>query len=416
MNEVIIVGGGLAGLAATITLQNAGIDCLLLEATDRVGGRVKTDFVDGFLLDRGFQILLTDYPEAKQWFDYDELDLKYFLPGALILQDGSKKTELIDATRKWGYLLQTAFSSIGTPQDKTKLFLLRKRLLNTSVEAIFSAEEMSTKEYLKKLDFSEEFIKDFFNAFYSGVFLEDNLITSQRMFEFTFKMFSGGLAALPNRGIEQLPNQLSKRIAQKSIRCNEKVVRIDRNTVYTEQGNSYQAKKIIIATEPTSIARLYCGEVNLLYKSATCLYFSTNVSPLKKPLIAINASTSKIITNLSVISDIAPDYAPKNKSLIAVSINGLAEESDEKLVELVLGEIQNWFGLSVQYWNFIKSYRIRYALPKQRTVQYSLPPERFQVSADLYACGDYTLNGSINAALSSGRLCAEKVLIDLKKA
>ena len=296
MSEVIIIGGGIAGLAATITLQNKNVECLLLEAADRVGGRVKTDLVDGFLLDRGFQILLTDYPEAKRWFDYDELDLKHFLPGALILQDHGRKTELIDATRKWGYVFKTLFANIGTPQDKTKLFLLRNRLLRTSVESIFTAEEMSTKEYLKKLDFSEDFTREFFNAFYSGVFLEDNLITSQRMFEFTFKMFSGGLAALPSRGIEQLPNQLSRRIAKKTIICEEQVVRIEQNKIYTDKGNSYEAKKIIIATEPTGIARLYGGEVNLNYQSVTCLYFSTNISPLKKPLIAINASSSKFIT------------------------------------------------------------------------------------------------------------------------
>ena len=415
MNDVIVVGGGLSGMTATITLQQNNVDAIILESTERLGGRVKTDLIDGFLLNRGFHVFNPSYPEVHKWLDIKELDLKHFLPGALILADNGKIKEFMDVSRKWSALIPSFFSNIGNFQDKTKLLFLRNKLLAASINDIFSSEEMSTKEYLKKLDFSETFVKNFFQPFFSGVFLENNLSTSQRMFEFTFKMFCEGNTSLPSRGIEQIPNQLSKKINKKSIFCNEKVISIDQNKIITESGHEYSAKKIIIASEATSLARILGKDINTNFKSVNCLYFSTNVSPLKKNLIAINASKNAFINNVAVISDIAPDYAPKSKSLISVSINNLSEESDEILINKVLNELQNWFGLSVHYWNFIKCYRIRYALPQQRSVNYSINDDKFKIDDTRYICGDHILNGSIDGALLSGRKCAELVIKDLRK-
>lgn len=413
MNDVIVVGGGLSGMAAAITLQQKNIDAILLESSDRLGGRVKSDFVDGFILNRGFQVFNSAYPELKNWVDIKDLDLKPFLPGFLILSDHGKMNEVMDPSRVWSSFLSQLFSKIGSFQDKSKLFILRNRLMSASINDIFTAEEMSTKEYLKKLDFSDSFVKKFFQPFFSGVFLENNLSSSQRMFEYSFKMFCESNVSLPSRGIEQVSNQIAKKLIPKNTFCNEKVVSIDANNLITDSGKKYRAKKIIIATEANSLARVYGKNINTNFKSVNCLYFSSNISPLKKNLIAINASKNPIITHIAVLSDIAADYSPKSKSLISVSVNNLFEDSDEVLVSLVLKELQNWFGLSVQYWNFIKCYRIRYALPQQRSVNYSINAEKFKINDHLYICGDHLLNGSMNNALLSGRCCAEKVLQDL---
>ena len=84
MTDVAIVGAGLAGLTCAQDLTRAGLQCTVVEATDGVGGRVRTDAVDGFLLDRGFQILLSAYPQVKQRLDTAALDIGDFEPGALV--------------------------------------------------------------------------------------------------------------------------------------------------------------------------------------------------------------------------------------------------------------------------------------------------------------------------------------------
>lgn len=237
--DVIIIGAGLAGLTAASVLKASGKSVLIIEAADAVGGRVRTDEVNGFLLDRGFQVLLTAYPEAKRFLDYKTLELCKFNPGALILNEKGI-SKIGDPVRQPGTLLSTLFSTAGTLSDKLRMLRLKLRLSGKSLTAIFSERETTTIDYLKKNGFSERILNQFFRPFMTGIFLEDQLSTSSRMFEFVFKMFSEGSAAIPARGMGMIPLQLAKNLSADEIIFNEKADTIESNAVTTFSKSVYK--------------------------------------------------------------------------------------------------------------------------------------------------------------------------------
>lgn len=414
--QVIIIGGGIAGLSTAVYLHRQGISFKLLEADNRVGGRVKTDIVDGYRLDQGFQVLLTAYPEAQALLDYKSLDLKTFLPGSLILKNNGKRSTIGDPARWMGSLLGTVFSGVGSWGDKLKILSLRKDLATLSIDAIFEQEETTTLQYLRNYGFSESMIDQFFRPFFSGIFLEKNLNTSSRMFSFIFKMFSEGQAAVPAKGMEAIVQQLVAQLPADSILTEQEVVEIDDISVSTSQGLHFEAEKIIFATQATGIIDDFYPNIKEKYHSTSNLYFAADKSPIKGAIVALNAKKSALINNVCVLSEVSPDYAPNNKALVSVSIVGLEQESDETLSAKVKAELQQWFGTDVRQWQFLKSYHIGYALPSAKSSCNKLPLDAIRLDETLYVCGDHLLNGSLNAAMKSGRLVAELVKEDFEKA
>ena len=206
--DVLVIGAGIAGLTAAKLLKEAGKTVKLIEASNSIGGRVKTDLYQGYLLDHGFQVLLTEYPEAKKLLNYNQLHLKAFDPGAIILNQKGI-TEIGDPLRKPSTLVQTLISPVGSIFDKLKMLGLKLKLAGTSIEQIFEKKEITTWQYLKQVGFSEKMLNQFFKPFMTGIFLENELTTSSRMFEFVFKMFSEGDTAIPAKGMAEIPKQLA---------------------------------------------------------------------------------------------------------------------------------------------------------------------------------------------------------------
>jgi phytoene dehydrogenase-like protein len=408
--DVIIIGAGVAGLTAAIYLEEAGLKPLIIEATGRVGGRVKTDQYQGFLLDRGFQVLLTTYPEAKNLLDYEALNLKNFASGAIILNEHGEKDVISDPLREPSTLLTSLFSSVGTIRDKFKILKLSNQLKAKKIQTIFEGNDYPTLQYLKDFGFSEQLITHFFQPFFSGIFLEKNLKTSRKMFEFVFKMFAEGHAALPALGIGQIPIQLRNKLNLTEIKFDERVTHLEGNKVFTNKNACYEGKKILIATEAIGLARQYDKALNVKYGGTSVLYFSADTAPLKGKYIALNIAKSKIINNLSVISNTLPSYAPKGKHLISLSTVGLATEAQEKLIELVKEEMSHWFGNQVNGWQFLKMYHVPYALPTQESVIYEPSRQDMQLNETTFICGDHLSNSSLNAAMKSGRLAAKMII------
>lgn len=405
---MIIVGGGLAGLACAVRLHEAGARPVILEASDAPGGRVRTDVVDGFLLDRGFQVYLDAYPEAGTLLDKAKLDLRPFRSGALVYQ-GGQMARVMDVFREPRYLLGSAFAPIGSLIDKMRVALLRWRLSRASIADIAAHEDMSTESYLARAGFSARMIDGFFRPFYGGIFLERQLRTSSRMFEFTFKMFSQGSATLPARGMGEIPRQLSSRLPVGALRLKETVREICSTGVTLESGEQIAGDAVVVATDAASAARLIPGipEHQLAWRSVTCLYFAAVRSPLREGIIALNGTSSGLVNNVCVPSDVAPDYAPPGKALISVSVLGLAEVAD--LESRVLEELKSWFGHEVREWRHLRTERIARALPEQAP-SVGMSGAGFRNHAGIFVCGDHQWSASIEGAIISGLRTADAIL------
>lgn len=406
--DVIIVGAGVSGLTAARVLKAANKKILIIESSDGIGGRVRTDHKDGFLLDRGFQVLLTSYPEAMEFLDYQKLNLKHFKPGALIL-DNQHTYKIGDPFREPILLLQTLFSPIGNLKDKILLLKLKISLARTSITQIFARKESTTLKYLQEFGFSEKFIEKFFRPFFSGIFLENQLETSSRMFEFLFKMFGSGSAAVPANGMGMISNQLAEGLDKSEILLNEKVETFDQNTAITTNGKRYSANAIIIATTAVNIPSLYQKNNIIIPKSNTTLYFSTLSKTPFIDRIILNTNSSELINNIAFMDHIAPNYAPKGISLISVSLKEIKGYVSSNIEEKVKSELLRYYP-NAKDWKHLATYHIPYALPADKHVINDTTSEKIKIAEQYFICGDYTLNGSINAAIKSGKLAAQEAL------
>jgi phytoene dehydrogenase-like protein len=412
MADVIIVGAGLSGLSAAHYLQKAGRSFLLLEASERVGGRVKTTEKNGFLLDHGFQVFATAYPEARALLDYQALNLKPFLPGAILLQADGKTSRIGDPLRDWGSLWPTLMSNAGKLKSKLNLLSLKRQLQRQSIEQIFERQERKAISTLAEdYHFDDSLIAQFLRPFYAGIFLEKQLNTSRRMFDFVFKMFAEGDVCVPNNGMQAIPLQLADKLPLNAIKTNQRVTHIEKGKVVTEDGGSYSAKHILIATEQTGIVSKFLHATSPGYVSTTHVHFTAKTPPFQKAVIALNTNPQRIVNSLAVMNNVAPAYAPEGQHLLSLSIVGAQQwDSQNIMASAIRNEFRPWFGDRVDEWQLLDTRVVKYALPRQETVSHTLPHEAFILQEGIYQCGDYLLNGSINGAMRAGRLAVETIL------
>ena len=410
--KITIIGAGIAGLSAAFHLHRAGFELQVIEATDRVGGRIKTDIVNGFRLDRGFQVLLTAYPEAKAMLDYKKLNLKTFLPGATVLYDGGQ-FQIADPFRRPTALFATIFAPVGSLKDKINTFLLKHKLLKKSISDVFTQKQKTSQQQLVDYGFSQKMINQFYKPFFSGIFLENNLETPNRMFDFVMKMFSEGDAAVPALGMEEIPKQLAAHLPKNCFLFDTTVQSINNQDVVFQDSTVLSTDIIIVATQATQLVSQICAETKTAHHSVTNVYFEADFAPTQKAVVVLNASKSKkYVNNLTVMTNVSPEYAPQNKILISVSCNGISDLENSVLSDKIKLELNPWFGAQTEKWAHLKTYKVKYALPKLDTVRDDMTETDFKLTEKLYVCGDHLLNGSINAAMKSGRLVAEAIIAD----
>ncbi|MEZ4883626.1 MAG: NAD(P)/FAD-dependent oxidoreductase [Chitinophagales bacterium] len=407
--DVAIIGAGLAGLSAAIHLQNEGLSVKVLEASDAVGGRVRTDKVEGFLLDRGFQVLLTAYPEAQRLLNYNTLHLGNFSAGSLV-RYGYENYRIADPFREPQKIFATFKAPFVNFADKMKMLALRNRQKRLKVSQIFHQKEQTTLEFLQEWNFSNEIIQHFFRPFLGGIFLEEQLQTSSRMFEFVFKMFGEGYAALPASGMQAIPEQLANQLEDGVIELNSKVVEIKEGKVVIEDGQTIDAECIIVATDVHAAKKLIpLDDVPSQTNGTYCLYFSTPWNLVKEPILMLNGNRNGLINNICVPNLVQPSYAPEGQSLLSVTVVKPTELTLNELRLAVQNEIREWFG-EVVILRHLKTYHIPNALPTKTTIAPFDKKDIHPVEDNVYVCGDYTFNGSINAAMLSGRLTAEVII------
>lgn len=413
--NILIVGAGLAGLSCARKLQENGIAFTIYESSDAVGGRLRTDRVDGFLFDRGFQIFLTAYPEAKRCLDYSKLHLRSFYPAAMVFRQG-KFQKLSDPFRQPLEAVNTLFSSIGSLSDKIKVALLRQSFIgnnNLQIPASGSESDASTLLALQSWGFSEQMIQGFFRPFFSGIFLEPNLETSSGLFKFVFEMLSRGENTLPAGGMQAIPEQLAACLPESSIKLKQPVRSIEGNHLILEGGESVSAPAIVIACEEPQCRKLLAQEFKSSFRSQTCVYYAAEKAPFDEPILLLNGDCAGPVMNFVVPSNVSATYAPAGKSLLSAVLLGENDVSDSALDKTVREQMRSWFGPSVNKWEFLRSYRIKYALPDQTPKALSLRQRSYKAANNIYCCGDYKETGSINGAMVSGRKAAEALIGDL---
>jgi phytoene dehydrogenase-like protein len=406
--SVLIVGGGLAGLCCARQLARQGMPCQVFEASESIGGRAQTDEVGGFLLDRGFQVLLTAYPEAERVLDFERLHLGRFEPGALVRYHG-KFHRFADPWRRPRYALSTALSPVASLADKLRVARLRRRVSKATMQQLFELPETTTIESLRSSGFSKRIIECFFRPFLGGVFLDRELYTSSRMFDFVFRMFALGDAALPAQGMGAISRQIADLLPDDTVQTQKVVSKVERNGVQFEDGESMPARAVVVACDAPSAAKLLGEQIPTDGRSVCCLYFAAQRPPLKEPVLVLNGEGTGPINNLCVPSQVCDTYAPPNQALISATvIEPLA--GDEQLLQSVKTQLREWFGADVDSWRHLRTYRIPFALPNQTPPALSPVAKKCHRNDGIFLCGDYLDTASIQGAMLSGRRAADEIL------
>jgi phytoene dehydrogenase-like protein len=411
---VFVVGAGLAGLRCARGLHDQGVPATVLEAADGVGGRVRTDRVDGFLLDRGFQVLLTAYPEAAQALDYRELELHPFYPGAVI-RTGERFVTVADPFRRRWDGLRTALGPVGGIGDKLKVAALRRRVTAGSLEELFARPETTTAEALAADGFSDTIVDRLFRPLFGGVLLDRELAGSSRMFEFVYRMLAVGDVAVPTRGMGAIPEQLAGGLPPDCVRLGQRVTAVGDGGLTLASGERLAARAVVVATDGPTASRLLGGEPAAPGSvAASCLYFAAERAPIDEPVVVLDGDGQGPVNHLCVPSAVAPTYAPPGAALVSASVvdrPGLPRGAD--LEAAVLGQLADWFGSAVVGWRHLATYHIPHAQPAQPPGTLDPPERPVRLRPGRYVCGDHRDNASINGALASGRRAAAAVLEDL---
>ena len=396
-------------MGSSKVLENQGYQPVILEASDRAGGRVKTDIKKGFQLDHGFQVLLSSYPAAQKYLNFKALKLQELKPGAVIFNNG-KQQIIGDPLRDISTLFSTLFSGIGTLSDKFKIFQLNLKLKNKSIEAIFSSDEISTKVYLQEFGFSSQIITQFFTPFFTGIFLENELTTSSRMFEFVFKMFGEGLAVLPKGGMEEISKQLLSNLKHTTFQYNTQVSSVSDDEIVLHTGEKLVSTATIIATDASKLVR-DAPSKNLIWKSCQTLYFTTNKRVIEKPMIGLVSKKDSLINNIFYHTSVATN-SNNTEELLSVTVVKEHQLTEEQLIATVTKQLQE--ECTIDHLTFLAVYHIKKALPDLKDIKYEVSPPETQLSSGIFLAGDVQLNGSLNAAMIAGENAALQVIASLK--
>mmetsp|Transcript_9058 Transcript_9058/g.33301 ORF Transcript_9058/g.33301 Transcript_9058/m.33301 type:complete len:492 (-) Transcript_9058:1451-2926(-) len=425
--DVVVVGCGVAGLCCARRLEDEGVKCRLLEASGSPGGRVKTDVhEEGFLLDHGFQIFLTSYPEAQRVLDYAALDLKPFYAGAEVYFDGAFH-KVADPFRHPTDAVLSLANPIGSPVDKVLVGVQRSLTLLKSPEALLSEPETSIAEDLRTAGYSEAMITRFFRPFLGGIFFDNHLGTSSRLLRFVFRMLATGSNCLPAKGIGAVSEQLASKLGGDTISYNSFVQSVacgedGSKQLLLKNGEQVRARKgIVIATEGPEAARLLAdmdGETarDVAHSKqkpvgTMCLYFAAPSPPRDGPMLWLNGTGRGLVNNCCSPSSVSSLYAPAGQALVSVSIVGVPEMSERETEQKVREELSEWFGAEkVASWRMLKAYTIPYSQPGQA------PPTNFaqdvRVEKGIYVCGDHRQSSTLDGAMVSGRRAADAYLSD----
>ncbi|MGD9711643.1 MAG: NAD(P)/FAD-dependent oxidoreductase [Thermomicrobiales bacterium] len=421
---VVVVGGGLAGLTAALSLHRRGIPVTILESSDAVGGRVRTDMhADGYLLDRGFQVLLDAYPAVRRQIDIDSLQLGRFDAGAVVW-DGNRRRVVASPLAEPRSLLSTVRSGLIRPRDGIELARLglqaRRASWSSVTDAIESLDnDVSIQALLTDRHFSDQFVQRFARPFWGGITLDRNLSTSAGVLLFTLKMFLEGSAALPARGMQAIPGELAAGLPAGAIRTGMEVssLRIEagRATGVVAGSREVPARAVIVAVDPLA-ARKLAGISSIPEQGVGCrtFYFAgTRDSGLGRKLL-LNGEHYATVNQIAPLSNVCPSYAPRGHHLLAVVVLESTQENiDHDLPARVQADVARLLGHAESDWTRLSDVFVPFSQFRQPPGFSQNVPGNRAPTPGLYLAGDYTRDSSINGAIISGEQAADAVLADL---
>lgn len=384
--KVIVIGAGLSGLSAAITLESEGASVTVLESSDRPGGRVTSDVIDGFVCDRGFQLINANYPEIKRIGVIKEID---FVSAPSVIEVARNEGRIRIGDPRSAFLsvfnLQT-----GSILEKIRLiqYLLRRKPAESVGEELKNSGLGKTYERVLR-------------PFLTGVFLADPLLVNSEYGRTAIKYFVTGNSGLPIGGVKTFSEALANRVSD--IRYGVQVNSIKKNTVNTSKGK-FEADAIIVATDATTAAQLLdLTEVPQLVGCTTWYHFAKE-SPTKSKSLIVDSQNRGPVVNSMVISNLMPDYAPPGKNLISSTSILPATESE------IRRHLAIMYGSETRNWKLVAKYEIPSALPLAGLDM--APASAAHVRDSIFIAGDYKSAPSQNGALLSGRLAALSVLVD----
>lgn len=418
--HILIVGAGVAGLCCARDLLRNGYSVTLLEASDAVGGRVRSDEREGFVLDHGFQVLFDAYPAARRQLDLAALDLRYFDPGAIVCREGWRQV-LSDPLRDPGSALGSVFSTVVSPLDKLLTLALAFEMRAKSIDEVLAGEDAATIDFLRQRGFSRAAIDNFFRPFYGGIFLDRSLETSAKCFKFDFKMLSDGGTCVPARGMGRISEQLATDlVAADCIRLGKRVSDLlsdgDRVLgVRLANGTTLAADAVVLATPAPEAARLSGLPLPLDHVQTVTLYFRGDEPFYHGRKILLNAEPDAFVNNAQLMSNVAPEYAPAGQHLLSASVLGMPPLDDEELFARALADLRRMFAGDTPALRALASYqplaiyRIAYAQFAQPPGLHPNLPANRSRRPGLYFAAEFTEASSINAAMISGEKCAAAI-------
>ncbi len=406
--DVIVVGAGLAGLSAAVHLSRRGLGVMVIEAADRAGGRVRTDVVDGWRLDRGFQVFNTAYPEPARVLDLGALHLQPFTPGAMVYADGRRHL-LANPLRRPASTPSALHSPVGSLAEKARLGVFSAGCALTPAQWVKYRRDSTTAAALRQVGLRGELVERFLRPFLSGVFLEADLVTSARFFRLVWRSFVRGQICVPAEGMGAIPAQLAAMANGTSLLFGRRVRAVDDVGVTLEGGECLGAKAVVVATDPTTATNLLTSLPPVRMHAVTTFYHLAPRSPLHQPVLVLDGE-QHLVVNTVVLTDVAPSYGPPTAALVSTSILGASD--DPGLERAVRARLATLYATTdTASWELLAAYRISDALPAIAAGQPLRRPVR--VTPGLYLCGDHRDTPSTQGAMVSGRRAAQAVLDDL---
>jgi phytoene dehydrogenase-like protein len=412
--DVIVIGAGLAGLAAARKLYRSGLDVAVLERSDEVGGRVRTDVVDGFRFDRGFQLLLPDYPRIRAEVDLAALAPRAFDRGVL-LRDGPDSALLGDPRDGLRFLSGLTPRLAPPYRDLLALARMTARDLTRPASALLAEPDRPTDEDLTARGISGETVQRVLGSFLRGVFLSEDLGTSSRFFHLVWRCFVRAAPVLPALGMGELPRQLAAALPFGVVRLGREVTELDEHGVRCADGATLTASAgVVIGTDGSTAARLQPGVEEPCWHGVTTYYFSTEAAPMRGRHLLIDARRGPVV-NTAVLSEIARSYAPRGKCLISASILGVPVDAEDARgrEQAVRAHLAQLYGTATAGWTCLVTYPIPKALPAMPAPHPFRRPVR--LARGRYVCGDHRDTSSIQGALASGHRAAAALLSDLHR-